>query len=341
MATLIRNNFTGGELSPALHLRPEMTKYQSGLRLCENFLIRPQGGMYSRPGTNFCGEVSSVTDGIRLIPFVFSTTQTYVLVFSPYKIEIIRDGAFLTSGGSRVTVVTPYSEAQLQEIDFAQSADVMTLVHPGHTPRQLSRLGETNWQLTQADFSPPTEAPEWAELLNSYAVLSYDPAWRDSGYDVQVNVVETVHSLLSVGDVISLQNTPGMSSWWDGDPSIRLVSYNGWTDAVSPRQYRWRGILENPSGSPTTAETSNNGTFVRRRAYMVGDGGGSYKKTYRYVVTAVTESGEESLPSEAISTGEVNSMSATYGARLVWTYSGAAKYFRVYKEWITYLQSCQ
>ena len=42
-------------------------------------------------------------------------------------------------------VPNPYLEAELFEIKFVQSADVLTLVHPNHLPRELRRLGATKW----------------------------------------------------------------------------------------------------------------------------------------------------------------------------------------------------
>jgi hypothetical protein len=57
-------------------------------------------------------------------------------------------------------VATPFLEADLFDIHFVQSADVLTLTHPNYAPRELRRLGATNWTLTTVIFgsalSPPT-----------------------------------------------------------------------------------------------------------------------------------------------------------------------------------------
>jgi len=60
-----------------------------------------------------------------------------------------------TSGGTAASVYeisSPYTEAQLYEIQFTQSADVMYIVHEGVSPRKLSRTGHTNWTLSEVDF---------------------------------------------------------------------------------------------------------------------------------------------------------------------------------------------
>ena len=53
----------------------------------------------------------------------------------------------------------PYLEAELFDVNYVQSADVITLVHPNHAPRELRRLGATQWELRVIDFGSPLAAP--------------------------------------------------------------------------------------------------------------------------------------------------------------------------------------
>lgn len=56
-----------------------------------------------------------------------------------------------TGGGTvaRVyTVYTAYNSADLRSLKFAQSADVLYIVHPNYAPRMLSRTGHTTWLLS-------------------------------------------------------------------------------------------------------------------------------------------------------------------------------------------------
>ena len=75
-------NFTGGELSPRLDGRNDLTKYSSGCKTLENFIVYPHGAAARRSGTTFVAEVASSANKTRLIPFELSTTQTYMLEFS-------------------------------------------------------------------------------------------------------------------------------------------------------------------------------------------------------------------------------------------------------------------
>lgn len=67
-----------------------------------------------------------------------------------------------TTGGTiqRVyEIATPYEEDQLSTLQFVQSADVITLAHPSHEPRELSRSGDTIWALNALVISPTISRP--------------------------------------------------------------------------------------------------------------------------------------------------------------------------------------
>jgi hypothetical protein len=146
-------NFTGGELSPRLDGRNDLTKYASGCKTLENIIVYPHGSAARRPGTQFVAEVKDSTKKTRLIPFEFSTTQTYMLEFGNQYIRFYKDNGVILSGGSPYEIVSPYLEAELFEIKFAQSADVMYICHPNHAVRKLSRTGHTAWTLTEVNFT--------------------------------------------------------------------------------------------------------------------------------------------------------------------------------------------
>src|SRR6185437_3339876 len=58
------------------------------------------------------------------------------------------------------TIPTPYVEADLFDLHYVQSADVMTVTHPNYPSAELRRLGAANWTLTNISFvssmTPPT-----------------------------------------------------------------------------------------------------------------------------------------------------------------------------------------
>lgn len=49
-------------------------------------------------------------------------------------------------------IPSPYSENDLAQLTFTQSADVLFMFHPNYQTRQLNRLGATNWTITKYNF---------------------------------------------------------------------------------------------------------------------------------------------------------------------------------------------
>lgn len=74
-------SFSSGELSPQLWDRVDVDKYHSGAALLRNFFVDYRGGASNRPGTKYCLQSLDSTQPSRLIPFAFSTLQTYALCF--------------------------------------------------------------------------------------------------------------------------------------------------------------------------------------------------------------------------------------------------------------------
>ena len=147
-----KQNFTAGELTPRLHGRTDLGRYQNGAKTLENFLVQPHGGVTRRPGTKFVKEVKTSANQTRLIPFQFNVDQAYIIEFGNEYIRFYKDGGNIVSGGSPVEVATPYLTADLPDIVFAQTADLMYIVHPDHAPRKLTRTSHTAWTLTVVDF---------------------------------------------------------------------------------------------------------------------------------------------------------------------------------------------
>jgi len=140
-------NFTGGELSPRLDGRNDLQKYPTGCKTLENMIVYPHGSAARRSGTQFVAEVKDSTKKTRLIAFEFSTVQTYILEFGNQYIRFYKDNGQILSGGSAYEISSPYLEAELFDIKFAQSADVMYICHPNHPVKKLARTGHTNWTL--------------------------------------------------------------------------------------------------------------------------------------------------------------------------------------------------
>lgn len=168
MASVRQTSFAGGEVAPAVWARSELERYASSLRRCRNFLPLPQGPVVNRPGMQFVARAAgsgqedsdgnSFADGVRLIPFVYSDEEAYVLEVGGGYIRFFQNGAPVVSGGNPVEVETDYSLLTLSRLKYAQVGDVLTLVHPDRRPRELRRTGPNAFALVDIDFSRPATA---------------------------------------------------------------------------------------------------------------------------------------------------------------------------------------
>ena len=213
--TLALTSFVSGEFSPKMDGRTDFEKYSSGAKTLENFLVHPQGAATRRVGTQFIAEVKSSAAKTRLIPFEFSTTQTYILEFGNTYIRFFKDKGQILSGGSAYEISSPYLTAELFDIKFAQSADVMYITHPNHEVMKLSRTGHTSWTLAEVDF---TDGPY---LATNTTATTLTPAQAATGSNINI----TASAVTGINGGAGFQTTD----------VGRIISFNGGKAKITAR----------------------------------------------------------------------------------------------------------
>lgn len=170
----IQTSFGAGEFSPLLHGQVELDRYRQALDTCLNYIPSLQGGLVRRSGTYFVASTKTSSEKARLVPFEFSTTQAYILEFGDLYIRFYRDYGQITSGGPAYEIATTYTEAELFQLRFTQSADVLYIAHPSHKPATLSRTGNTSWTLADISFTDgpylPTNTTRFSLTPGAFAV---------------------------------------------------------------------------------------------------------------------------------------------------------------------------
>lgn len=148
-ALLEKSTFSAGELDPALHARQDLARYQTGLAKCENFVVMVEGGVTRRPGTKFVVALKNEAQKGLQLPFEFSIDDSYMLVFNAGVMRVQRNGGVVeASPGVPYELATAvFTEDKLEKIRAAQSGDVVFIAWGG-PPKAISRLGHTNWTLT-------------------------------------------------------------------------------------------------------------------------------------------------------------------------------------------------
>lgn len=201
---LFKHSFAGGEIAPEMFGRIDDEKYQSGLALCRNFVVKPQGAVENRAGLKMVRATKYAERKVRLLPFTYSTTQTVVIELGHEYCRFHTQGATLLDEHDRpYELATPYQEAELFDIHYVQSADIVTLVHPNHPPMELRRYGAADWRLSPIRFKPELDAPQGVEatahggggILYGYVVTALAPDGRsESEASAEVEVVNDLYT---------------------------------------------------------------------------------------------------------------------------------------------------
>jgi len=160
---IIQTNFTSGEISPRLKGRVDFDKYFNTGETLKNVIVQTHGGVFRRTGTRFVAEVETSSEKTRLIRFEFSITQAYIIELGNLYMRVYKDQGQILDSGSAYEVATPYITADLFEIQFVQSADVLYLAHSNYKPRKITRSGHTAWTVTNY---APTADPFGADGSN-------------------------------------------------------------------------------------------------------------------------------------------------------------------------------
>lgn len=227
----IQSNFSGGEFTPRMGGRVDAERYKTGLAVCLNYLPTIQGALVRRSGTYYGASTKVASGPARLEPFVFGTTQAYMLEFGNLYIRFYKDDAIITSSTTSITAVlnsspmritipahgltasdrvllanvggipelnnrefaigvpdanniylydkdtvanidgsslgafasggtvskiyeiaTLFASADLFQLKFTQSDDVLYVVHPSYAPAKIARTSHTSWTLRAMSF---------------------------------------------------------------------------------------------------------------------------------------------------------------------------------------------
>jgi len=159
------SNFQYGEISPSLVSRTDTPLYNNSAKKIENFFLRNEGGLLKRFGTRRIYEFdttvdSSATQQLRLVPFIFSDDERYIVSLESAKIRVFQISP-TTGAVSLIQTLTqdvdsnaiPFTNAKLPELTYAQFGDVMFIAHQTFMVRKLVRTSLTTFELQLMTFN--------------------------------------------------------------------------------------------------------------------------------------------------------------------------------------------
>lgn len=160
-----QNKFNSGVISTKLSSRDDLDQYQNGVASAVNFVCSKYGPIEKRVGTQFIEKsTASVSDVVRLVPFVLSVDESILLEFRDkciyfYRFQGGQLGAIMNSGGNAAYyITTSILAAEIEKMSYTQSLDTMYLAFPSglKQPMKLVRRADNDWSLTNYET---TEGP--------------------------------------------------------------------------------------------------------------------------------------------------------------------------------------
>lgn len=326
MGTTIRQlSFAGGELAPSLYARTDQSKFAYGARVMRNGYVMKNGGWTNRPGSDFVGEVRVSSTRVRLIPFVFSDDQSYVLELgqdagvnfaNPYM-RVIRNGAHVTDLS---LTITGFDNANPAKVYYSGTDTGLTnydeVTISGVAGALGNYLNGRNFKIANVDTTANTftlltmdgataiDSTSWGTWTSGgtaariYQVIAYwgsDDQLRELRYAQSADVLSAVHSNETAAVGIYEITRSGHSSWTISVPTLAPVI-----------------------GAPTNLARASGSAATGVRADDV-----------RFVVTAVADGTyEESLASSELVTG-------TGAITMTWTASTNAIEYNIYVQKVT------
>lgn len=250
-----QGSFVSGEVTPEIGGRVDIDRYSNALARLRNFVSHAYGGVSRRLGTRFLGETKYPDKKTRLLKFEYNSDagQAYALEFGDKYIRFwLPEGIVLKEDSEHpgeyipYEVESPYSEDEVGDISWTQSADIMWLFHQNHAPRTLTRYDHDNWVLeefqttggpyqdeneTEISITPTKGGDGSITLVASADLFEEHHIGKEFKIRQRVSEIELKQEITSGTDVtgtlgpvqlwgewelITTGQGPTVSQWWEG-----------------------------------------------------------------------------------------------------------------------------
>lgn len=251
--TNIMTNFSTGELDPLLRSRVDLDQYNNALAKATNVLIQPQGGLRRRPGTKHILELPnsstpSAGNGVRLVSFQFSVSDSYMLCFTHQRMYVIKNGAVVANingSGNNYLALASLTSDMVDDMCWTQSADTLIVVHPDLQPLRITRTTDSAWTATAITFD---SIPKYAFNLQTFipqatltpSAVSGNITLTASGHtsdtgNLQAATTTTVTLKASASAINDVYTglCVRMTSGTQNNVARKITSYNGTTKVAT------------------------------------------------------------------------------------------------------------
>lgn len=294
--SVAQRSFNGGEWSPSLYSRVDLSKYPSAVKIMQNFYPHPHGGVSNRGGTKLIAEVKDSSVYTRLYRFQFSVVEYYFLELGDQYIRFYRD------------------EGRITEADVTIS---------GATQASPVVITATSHGFSNGDWVVISEVVGMTEINGKTFIVANASTHTFELTDVDGNNVNgTGYTAYSTGGVVN-RVYEITSPYVTADLPLLKFEQSADVLTITHPSYAVRELTRTGHTSWTLStvafgsSVSAPGSFTR----SAGSGTGS-----AYVVTAIsTDTGEESVAATPVTNNGP-------GDTWTWASVSGAGYYNIYKD---------
>jgi hypothetical protein len=225
--------------------------------------------------------------------------------------------------GNALEIPTPYDDADVMDLHYVQSGDILTIVHPSYAPREVARYSAQRWTCTEIAFQSRLQPPATLTAHKTYGarfqVYSIDTV--GAGTPTQFALLSNSVHYFAIGSFVYITGATGGSPS-DSIPDGFYIVHTTPNAYTFTLRYRDTGtIVSKWPSSPIFFPTS---CFVQASSPSID-------VVNSYCVTAFDKYGIESAQSTLL---EVNNNLFQTGAAntIAWQYDPEAYGYNVYKK---------
>lgn len=235
--TTVQTNFNAGELSPDLAGHIDLDRYANGMKTMLNAVPQTSGGAKRRDGSRQIA-ATKTTGVTRLIPFVFSKTQAYVVEIGDQYARFFTPSGQLTNSGAPLEIATPWTADKVFGVEFAQGSDTMFIAHPSTPIKRLVRILQTTWQIDDAPFDPaPIDeigARPQSTIGLSQTAAGQNGVANSAGAFLPADVGRNIVAIQGVALITGFINTSNVNYTVTSTFSLNAYLPNDWKIDQSP-----------------------------------------------------------------------------------------------------------
>lgn len=195
----VQTNFTGGEISPSMYGRVDVKKYQNGASRMRNSIPRPQGGASRRPGSTKMAKGWLGSNRIKLLPFIFSDQQKYLMEFGENYIHFHRNRE-------------PLLESTNMEVE-------------GFTVTNNGGFFQLNVRTSGSNF--PDDLPALGDINTFYSPANNGTVIITAGAAGAVRLTSSIPHTLRTGSYVLVRTNTAVTSVDGVNKAITNVQNNG------------------------------------------------------------------------------------------------------------------